>query len=297
MVSKLSFSKLSFKKRQRVIFALEIGREWIKAAVSKENKTLPLRGIGRSILLDKDGFEIVKLAAKKTAGSEERAIADAVKALIRDLKLHQFTLVVSLPRHSVTVRYLRLPSLNPVEIEEMTKLQAIKQLPYSKEELVIAHKILERDTEGYSKVMLVAVHRNVLDKYLNILKMCGLEPELVALSSEAINQYSAAANPLAKEDASGAIALIDIDLFFTEVQIECRGSLIFSRSLHHGLKNLEGEKQKRNWIEEIKLSFNTYAREKNSVDITKAVLTGAAWKKADLDRVLSEDLKLPVEPI
>lgn len=269
-----------FKKKKKIIFALEVGREWVKAAVSREGKA---------------GFEIVGLSAEKITAGDEGMAVKAVKSLVRELKPGRLTSVISLPRHSVTVRYLRLPSVNLAEIEEMTKLQAVKQLPYSRDELIIAHKILEKDAEGYSKVMLVAVHRDVLNKYINMLKAAGIEPELVALSSEALERYSVVTKSFAKEDAVGTVALIDIDLFFTEIQIQRGGNLVFSRSLHQGLKTFENKTE--DLIEEIKLSFNTYAREKDSADIGMTVLTGVAWRKANLDKALHGELKFPIEAI
>lgn len=271
-----------FGAEKKEIFALEIGQEWVKAALSKE-----VGGMRK----------IINLSAKKIAGSDDAAIVKTVKALVGELKAHQFALVVSLPRHSVTLRYIKLPSTNPAEIESIARLQAIKQLPYPKEELIISHKVLERDAEGYSKVMLVVVHKNILDKHLNILKKSGLEPELITLSTEAISQYLILGKTSAGVSADSAAVLVDIDSLFTEIQVQRDNKIIFSRSINYGLQSFGDKDKIKSWIEELKLTLNTYAREKDSVNIAKAILTGAAYLEKVAERILNEELGLPVEVV
>lgn len=272
-----------FRKEKRTVLVLEIGQERIKAAVSRQ-----LEGQRK----------IINLTTRSIAGKDKAATADIIKDLLAELKLGHATIVVSLPRHSVTLRYMRLPSTDPAEIKNIAELQVIKQLPYHRDDIIISHKVLEKDTEGYSKVMLVAVHKSVITKLLGILKMSGLEPTLVALSSEAINRYSSLMTSLPILGADQAMTLIDMDGAFTEIQIHRRGNVVFSRSLHHGLEGFEDRDKRSAWIDEIKLSFSTYAREKGSSEIAYAVLTGAAWKKeGTIDKVLGKELKMPIEVV
>jgi Tfp pilus assembly PilM family ATPase len=273
----IGFLRDVFGRQETSILALEIGQEWLKAAVAKDQKT---------------GIEIVRLVAKKAAGNEARALSEALRGLLRELKTHYATVVVSIPRHAVTIRYLKLPSVNPAEIGQMADIQAIKQLPYSRDELVIAHKILEHDAEGYSNVMLVAVHKKTLQRYLDICKTCGLEPKKIALSTEAIGEYVHITGALAGKGGTGSTALIDIDALCTEIQVQRSGSLLFSRSIRLGLRHLEDEQQLKNWIEGIRLSFGTYAREKKEIPITGIVATGAARKVRNLDALFGKELNI-----
>jgi len=70
--------------------------------------------------------------------------------------------------------------------------------------------------------------------------------------------------------------------------------LLFSRSLHYGMQHLKGSKKRHDWIEEIKLSLNTYARDYDSSSISKVVMGGVAWKLEDIEQTISKALGLNV---
>jgi len=198
----------------------------------------------------------------------------------------------------VTLRYQKLPSTDPNEIEKMVRLQAVKQIPYPQDELVISYKILKKENDGYSKVMLVVLNKDMLNKYLAPLKINGLEPEFIALSSEAIGEYSVITKAVAAGPTDDVSVLLDIDLFFTELQIHHDGSLIFSRSLGHGLQSIEDKAKIRDWIDEIKLSLNTYEHEEDPKDISEVIVTGGAGKdESDIKEILEKELKLPVKVV
>jgi len=273
--------KSIFKKGSKAIVAVEIGQGWVKAAASKETGGLR---------------KIVNVAARKLTSTGNAEIAKVIKELLAEMGPGQFKLAASLPRHSVTMRYISLPSTDPAELENIATLQAIKQLPYPKDEIIISHKILEKNVGGYSKVMLVVVHKNAINKYLDIFKINGVEPEIIAVSTEAINRYFVhAAKP--PKDTSRAVLLIDIDASFTEIQVCRNREVVFSRSLHHGLDDYGDEAKKATWMDEMKLTLSTYAREKDSSLISNAVLTGAAWKKEGIADFLSNGLNIPVDII
>jgi len=274
--------KSIFKKGSKAIIAVEIGQGWVKAAASKETNGLR---------------KIVNVTAKKLTGTRNTEIARVVKEVLAEMGPGQFKLAASLPRHSVTMRYISLPSTDPAELENIAALQAIKQLPYPKDEIIIGHKILEKNVGGYSKVMLVVVHKNAINKYLDIFKINGIEPEIITVSTEAINHYFVRAAKPPSTDTSKAVLLIDIDASFTEMQVCRNQKVVFSRSLHHGLDDYNDEAKKAAWMDEMKLTLSTYAREKDSSLISNAVLTGAAWKKEGIDGFLSTGLNIPVGAI
>ena len=273
--------KSIFKKSSKAVVAVEIGQGWVKAVASKETNGLR---------------KIVNVTARRLTSASNAEIAKVIKEMLAEMGLGQFKLVASLPRHSVTMRYISLPSTDPAELENIAALQAIKQLPYPKDEIIISHKILEKNVGGYSKVMLVVVHKNAINKYLDIFKINGVEPEIIAVSTEAINRYFVhAAKP--PKDTSKTVLLVDVDASFTEMQV-CRGEkVVFSRSIHHGLDDYNDEAKKAAWLDEMKLTFSTYAREKDAALISNAVLTGAAWRKEGIDNFLSKGLNIPVDII
>jgi len=271
--------KKIFGRGASKVLALEIGQECIKAAVSEEK--------GGS-------YRLVGLVATKITDSSEAAVAGAVKKLIAEQQLTNFNLVVSLPRHSVTLRYMKLPSADPAEIESMANLQAVKQLPYPKDDLIIAYAVLNTDAQGYSGVSLIVAHKDVVGKYLNILKAVGLEPQLMALSTEAVGRYFNLTGGEARAGANTAVTVIDVDLAFTEIQVHFNNKVIFSRSLNQGIRDFDDPNKRKTWIDDIKLSLSTYVRESGLARVTAAALTGSAWRREGMDKVFSGELNMPV---
>ena len=106
------------------------------------------------------------------------------KKLVWDmLRFNPKNVISCLPRHLVTIRFLKLPSINEIEIAKMLEFQATRQLPFSKEDVVTGYKIFDLDKDGYSRVMLVIAQKNILDNHFAMLKEAGISPRLVYLST------------------------------------------------------------------------------------------------------------------
>lgn len=254
------------------------------------------------------GEEIINLAIRKYPSPSQEDISKTIRDLLQELKIKPDYLITSIPRHLTTIRYLELPSIKEAELKKMVDFQAVKLIPYSREEMIVGHQIIETDREGYSKVMVVIVHRDVVSKHLEILRGSGLSPESIRLSSQAICNFYF----LSQEDQNtinGApIALVDIDFSLTNIEVVHQGRLIFSRSFPLGIthlleeqKRLGEEKAQGNWkrklMDEMKQSFTAYKREGKNEKITKMVLGRGAVNFPGLDRELEEEFSLPVEII
>ena len=70
---------------------------------------------------------LLRLASKRVQTKRRDALLMAVRSLASEYKVSGTRIIVSVPRHSVTVKHIKLPSTNPSEIEDMVTLQAAKQ--------------------------------------------------------------------------------------------------------------------------------------------------------------------------
>jgi Tfp pilus assembly PilM family ATPase/Tfp pilus assembly protein PilN len=242
------------------------------------------------------GRKIVSLIVKKLSSHSEREILAALKDITEELKGPIGPLTICIPRHKITVRLLRFPTVSEKEIEEMVKLQSLKELPFSKEELVSDYLITERTREGYSRIVLAIVHEDVVNGYVDILKKAGLEPERITFSTEAITTWHRAA--CAYRKFQGRSILIDIDSEDTEIALFYNSHLGFSRGLAFGAVQLQESADLKNKLaEEIKWTIEGYSRQEKVGKIEKILLGQAGESIEGLKDFLSQAFNLPCEMV
>ncbi|MCX5716136.1 MAG: pilus assembly protein PilM [Candidatus Omnitrophica bacterium] len=221
------------------------------------------------------GTGITRLLKQAVDGRSDDSVADAVAAMLKEAGVRKGTpLTICVPRHLVTVRTLRFPSVDDPELKNMADLQAGKQLPYPQEELVWDYKVIEKRPDGYSDIFLAIAHRNVVDRYIDVLKKTGMDIERIALSSEAVSGWSLAVSGLA-----GTRAVLDVDASYIDVVVIRGEKMEFSRSFP--LKQDFAE-----MAEEIRKTFVSYQKE-NSREISSVVLTGIEEKALALRSALA----------
>jgi Tfp pilus assembly PilM family ATPase len=227
-----------------------------------------------------NGPVVTKLLVEPVSGLSEEEIAKLLKdtASSNNIKLDSVTVIIS--RERAMIRYMCLPALDKSEIEKMVSFEIAKQTPYSQDEIISDYEVLSRDTEGYSRVMLVVSPKNEIARINRILGIPGNRLKRISLSSEVIIGWLDTAGVTLTKEKN--ICLIDIDSDNTEIIIVSNGKLSFGRSISIGaLDILETEEQddssKTRLVDEIKRSIAAYLKEKTTEagDISEFVITGA----------------------
>jgi Tfp pilus assembly PilM family ATPase len=270
-------------RKKDIITALEITDRYLKIAQSAwiKNKR-----------------EIVALEAKALSGGiDDKAIAGEISGLFKAkfIKKDQ-RIILCLPRYLVTTRYLKVPSRNPVEIEQIIGLQAPKYLPYPSEELISGYYLIGQDSEGYSQIFLVIVHRDVINRHLKIIKDSGLLVTMVLVSSYGLYNWYLSSH--ANLEMSGPLVVVNIDYTYQDLEVISKGKLIFSRSFSVEAKP-QDPTQINIWqdkiIEEINRSLVAYQKDNIDKNPAKIVITGSSKNITGLEKKISGALSLPVE--
>lgn len=259
-----------FYKSEKLITGIEIADGILKIlAIFKDGKN----GIGV--------IDCVKLPSE-----EDRTIAKELGALLSKNKAEHSYFIASFPRHLAVIKNIRLPAATDSEIKSMAELQAIKYLPYSKEEMVVSCKIINTTEEGYSDILLVLAQRKLVDKYVNIFKIAGINVNKIGLSSEGIlNWYLGLA-----KGGEGSTAIIDVDKYHTHIQIAKGNALLFSRSI-----SFDADGYDRNTLlKEVKISFETYFKERNE-GVSRIVVSGGEDYTNGVLDLLSGNISAPCE--
>jgi len=273
--------KFSFGRKSKVTTVLEIDSDWIKIVQAQP--------FGKEL-------KISNIIAEKITPSTDDETPDRVSALLKGLKINQNFFTVSIPHQLAVIKNLELPSVNPAEVKDMVELQIGKQTPFTKDEIIYDYTIADTNAEGYSRIILVIVHQDVVRSCLKTLSRAGLKTEKIVLGSEGLLAWH---NLACKEKIDDKpYALIDVDYDKSDFTIILKENIIFCRNISIGFsQSLEAPDEFREkFMEEINHSIFAYHSEMINEEISKMVITGAEMLAANLDKdVLKAVVGLPVE--
>ena len=144
----------------------------------------------------------------------EEGIATIIKEIIREAKIKTKDLVLSLPVFSSFFTLIELPLMEPKEIPAAIRFQAYQYIPVPIEEVVLNWVIIEEREallENKIQVLLVAVPKDIIEKYIKIAKILGCN--LKSLEIESFAEVRA----LARE--GGPILIVNIGGRTTNITI------------------------------------------------------------------------------
>lgn len=271
--------KLFLRKKKRFT-AIEIEPGFVKLAQAEEFA---------------GSRKIVKLVVKKLTSQAEEDISQTLKEILTELKGEVGNLSICLPRHRVSVRFLWLPTVEEREIAKMVELQSVKELPFSKEEIISDYLISEQTKDGYTKVIMVIVHQDIVERYLNLFKEARFQPYRITLSTEAVLHWYREA--LGEKEVC---LLIDLDSENIDIVIFERLGLGFTRGLTFGISQLEKEIYlKEKLIEEVTRTIEVYSREEKTKTkkIEKILLASGGETAINLKSLLQRKFSLPCQII
>lgn len=241
--------------------------------------------------------EIISLISRNIGGLDEDNISKAVRSALGELRLKAPLVINTVPTHSVITKNIEIPSTDPKEIKEIINLQAGRHTPYSREEIIVDYVEIGTYKNNYTKILLVIVARNIVERQLKILEKAGLKLENVIFVPEALAWYISKIQRM--ENDSSPVNLIHLDEEFTDFTVVFRSKIIFVRCIPIGARHLKEEKEKYQvkFSEELKRSFEAYQSEDIEKNPNMLVLTGAVEELNDLESVLNSTLHLPVKVI
>ena len=243
------------------------------------------------------GKKIVKLVARTVVLKED--LSKTLVDLVSEGMIRADSVLISIPRNLVTVRNLQLPTTDPKELKEMINLQAVKQTPFLKDEIIVDYQIIRSSPEGYTDVVLVTTHRSIPNSGLKILDDAHLQAQGIHLSSYGVlNTYRMIRGSTRNED-NEPVAIVDIDSSFSDFMVVLDGQICFTKALSVGPAKLVGggEREIEKFTEEIQRAIDIYGNEEIGQRISQLVVTGAEIEFKDLIPRLREKLNIPVERI
>jgi type IV pilus assembly protein PilM len=157
---------------------------------------------------------------------------------------------ISLSGHSVIIKKISLPLMNPEELAESIQWEAEQYIPFDVSDVNIDYQILQTapsSGEGNMDVLLVAVKKDKINDYMSVITQAGRNALVADVDVFALqNAYEVNYEPVPHK----LIALVNLGASVTNVAVMQNGSSIFWRDLSVGGNNYTDALQK-----ELGLSF------------------------------------------
>jgi type IV pilus assembly protein PilM len=299
--------------------ALDIGSTYIKL--------VQLKGSGKNYHLVKFGMaqlppEVIVEGAVMDAGR----VVDAIKELLAEHKVASKDAVISVSGSSVIIKRVSVADMSEEELAESIKWEAEQYIPFSIDDVnVDFQKLGQGATEGQADVLLVAVKKDKINDYVNLVKEAGLEPVVMDVDAFALaNMYE-----LNYEADAGVTALLNVGASVMNINILKDGTSIFTRDINvggnrytealqrdFGLTYEDAEKVKRgeevagadheqmtgamnavtdDIVAETQRSFEFFRSTTGSDRVSRVLVSGGCARIGNFTAMLGERLEIPVE--
>ena len=246
------------------IVGLDIGSSSIKAVELKRAKG--------EILVASLGVE--PLASDIVVDSmivDSGSVSSAISKLFTDHKIKSKEVATSVSGHSVIVKKITMETKTDAELSESINAEAVQHIPFDIADVNIDYQILTEDTgEPQMDVLLVAVKKDKILNYTNVLSLSGKTPKVVDIDAFALqNCYEYNYEP----SSGTTVALLNLGASVMNINIVKGVTPLFTRDVSVGGNQYTDSLQK-----ELDLSFDD----------------AEALKLGQKVGTVSEDAKLPI---
>lgn len=239
---------------------------------------------------------ITTLLAHPIDGMSDEEVLSWLKEAALVQPIDSTAVLIANPTHLTTARLFTLPSTDPTEIREIVELQAEKHTPYAKEEILSDFRVVETDPSGYSRVLLIISHQDVVYRSLRLIEGIGWPLERVGFELEGLVNWFQMRREAASPDGT-LVAELDSDT--TTLVIFQKIKPYFHRSLALGAAQLLSDSAEKfgRWVAEFQRSLETFEAEGFNVSVSRVVLTGLAGQIPGLAEKIQQGLNLPTSVV
>jgi type IV pilus assembly protein PilM len=187
------------------------------------------------------GFKLISFASLKLSPGvtvtgdnfDLEETADFIKKAIRDLGISTKRVCLSIPESQVYTRVIETPVISDSELQSAIQWEAEQYVPIPINDVLLRHVILDKPAKESAgakmDVLLIAAPNTVIERYLKIAKLSGLD--LIGIETEVL----AVARALVGNDPySPTTLVISFGGQTTDLAVVKKGNLAFVRSLTTG---------------------------------------------------------------
>lgn len=241
--------------------------------------------------------EFVDLLVRPVRGLSDDAIFLQIGQALGQWKAGDASVFLTVPLSLVITRNIEIPSQEPEEIKEIVNLQASRHTPYARAEIIVDMVNLGVVRERYSKILLVIVPKETVNRQIQILDRAGLRLERVVFPPEAI--AVASAKMIGKDVDEGAYGVLHMDYAFSSFIVVDEGRIVFVRGIHIGANHLleDPSATMDRFQDELEKSMETYNTDEVGAAPKTLLLTGVLQQLSEVDDVLAGALHMKTKRV
>ncbi|MBW2450542.1 MAG: type IV pilus assembly protein PilM [Deltaproteobacteria bacterium] len=215
---------MAFGKKDHIV-GLDIGSRSIKAAEITETK--------RGLSLTHFGIvDIAHGAIEEGTINDPETVAESIKQLFKSYNIKENNVAVSIGGYSVIVKKISVQTMDEEKLQETIHFEAEQYIPFDISDVNLDFQILgeSESNPGQMNVFLVAAKKEMVNDYINLVNLAGLNPCIVDVEAFALQNTFEANYDMQSENT----ALIDIGASKTSLNILKGNSSLFMRDVSLG---------------------------------------------------------------
>lgn len=213
-----------FGKKDNIV-GLDIGSRSLKAAEIVETKGgYKLKRFG---LVD-----IPQGAIEDGTINDPESVADAIRRLFKSYNFKENNVAVSIGGYSVIVKKINVQTMAEEQLQETIHFEAEQYIPFDISDVNLDFQILGEveSNPNQMSVFLVAAKKEMVNDYINLVNLAGLNPCIVDVEAFALQNVF----ELNYDFSEDNVALIDIGASKTSLNILKGNSSVFMRDVSLG---------------------------------------------------------------
>ena len=169
-----------FKKKDHLV-GLDIGAALVKVAelkTTKKGSTLHKFGIA----------QVPEGMIQEGRIADMEGVAEIIRSLFKSQKIKEKNVALSTGGHSVVIKTISTSKVPDEELHRNIRAEAEQYIPYDINDVNIDYQILG-DSEYSAEqmnVLLVAVRQDLVDEYVDLIHMAGLNPVIIDVDTFAL---------------------------------------------------------------------------------------------------------------
>jgi len=221
-----------FGKKDHLV-GLDIGSSFIKVA--------ELKVTGQGIALHKFGMaRIAPGTIVEGRVVDMESLANEIKALFKIQKIREKNVAISTGGHSVVIKTINTATRPDKELHDMIFSEAEQYIPYDIDDVNIDYQLLGESefSPDQMNVLLVAVKKDLVAEYIELIQMAGLNPKIIDVDTFALqNAYEI----LPYESQEKVTLLIDVGASKTSLYILKANTSLMMRDTVSGANQISEE--------------------------------------------------------
>jgi type IV pilus assembly protein PilM len=213
-----------FGKKDHLV-GLDIGSRAIKAGEITETK--------KGFTLEKFGMiDIQPGIIEDGSIKDPETVADAIRQLYKSYNIKEHNVAISIGGYSVIVKKINVQSMSEEQLQETIHFEAEQYIPFDISDVNLDFQILGENEQNPNQmsVLLVAAKKEMIDDYINLTQLAGLNPCIIDVDAFALQNIFESSYDLEDEN----VALIDIGASKTSLNILKGSTSVFMRDVSLG---------------------------------------------------------------